>query len=100
MTLIRTILIGAIHAYQWVLSPLVPMRCRYLPSCSHYACEALARHGIWRGGWLAASRLARCHPWGGDGYDPVPARLDPMFARRRAHPPSSGRADGRLGEPT
>jgi putative membrane protein insertion efficiency factor len=95
MTLIKTMLIGAIHAYQWVLSPLVPLRCRFLPSCSHYACEALERHGVWRGGWLAVSRLARCHPWGGDGYDPVPARTDQMFAHR----PSSARPRNRLGEP-
>jgi hypothetical protein len=99
MNLIKMILIGAIRAYQWVLSPVLPMRCRNLPSCSHYACEALAQHGVWRGGWLAAARLARCHPWGGDGYDPVPARLEPLLARWRTHPPSSGRAPRRLGKP-
>jgi len=76
MSLFRDILIGAVRVYQWTLSPILPARCRYLPSCSHYACEALQRHGALRGGWLAVARIARCHPWGGDGYDPVPERLD------------------------
>jgi putative membrane protein insertion efficiency factor len=59
-------------AYQWTLSPLIGPTCRFEPSCSHYALEALARHGALRGGWLALRRLARCHPWGGAGFDPVP----------------------------
>lgn len=62
-----------IHLYRWVLSPLVGPCCRYLPSCSEYALEALARHGVVIGGWLALRRILRCHPWGGFGYDPVPA---------------------------
>lgn len=49
-----------------------PSPCRYLPSCSAYAVEALETHGAWRGGWLSLRRVARCHPWGGYGYDPVP----------------------------
>ncbi|WP_445376653.1 membrane protein insertion efficiency factor YidD [Niveispirillum fermenti] len=49
-----------------------PPRCRFYPSCSHYALEALSMHGAIRGGWLTLRRLARCHPWGGSGYDPVP----------------------------
>jgi hypothetical protein len=75
MSLAKTILIGAVRAYQWTLSPILPMSCRYLPTCSHYAAEAVQRHGAWRGGWLAAARIARCHPWGGSGYDPVPEHL-------------------------
>lgn len=61
-----------IRAYQLVISPLLPASCRYLPSCSAYAAEALELHGPVRGGWLALRRLLRCHPWGGSGYDPVP----------------------------
>lgn len=61
-----------IRAYQYTLSPLLGTRCRFAPSCSHYADEALARHGALKGGALAARRLLRCHPFGGDGFDPVP----------------------------
>ncbi len=63
-----------IFAYRWTLSPLLPMSCRFAPSCSSYAAEAIAEHGALAGGWLALRRIARCHPWGGDGYDPVPLR--------------------------
>ncbi|MBV9521748.1 MAG: membrane protein insertion efficiency factor YidD [Alphaproteobacteria bacterium] len=63
---------GTIRCYQLFLSPALPPRCRYLPSCSDYALEALARHGAWRGAWLALRRIGRCHPWGASGYDPVP----------------------------
>lgn len=63
---------GLIRAYQWVVSPIMGPRCRYLPTCSEYAAEAVARHGSLRGGWLAVKRIGRCHPWGGSGYDPVP----------------------------
>jgi uncharacterized protein len=62
----------AIRAYQFSLSPLLPPSCRYLPSCSDYAVEAIVRHGALIGLGLALRRLARCHPWGGSGYDPVP----------------------------
>jgi putative membrane protein insertion efficiency factor len=68
---------AAIRAYQLLLRPVLPPACRYLPSCSHYADEAIARHGPARGGWLAACRICRCHPWGGSGHDPVP---DSKFA--------------------
>ncbi len=61
-----------IRFYRYFLSPLVPPRCRYLPTCSDYALEAIERHGALRGGWLALRRIARCHPWGGAGLDPVP----------------------------
>jgi putative membrane protein insertion efficiency factor len=61
-----------IRLYRVLLSPVLGPRCRYLPSCSEYALEALARHGVGRGGWLALRRIIRCHPWGGSGYDPVP----------------------------
>ena len=61
-----------VHAYRLVLSPWLGHNCRYDPTCSAYALEALARHGGLRGGWLALRRIARCHPWGGMGVDDVP----------------------------
>jgi putative membrane protein insertion efficiency factor len=64
-----------IAAYRLLVSPLIPPRCRFLPSCSEYAIEALHRHGAGRGLSLALWRLARCHPWGGSGYDPVPETM-------------------------
>jgi len=63
---------GAHRAYKLTLSPLIGRQCRYLPTCSDYAEEALIVHGPWRGGKLTLQRLCRCHPWGGSGYDPVP----------------------------
>ena len=64
--------IRLIAAYQRILSPYMPGACRYTPTCSHYAQEAIERHGLLRGSWLATKRLSRCQPWGGRGYDPVP----------------------------
>jgi uncharacterized protein len=61
-----------VRAYRLVLSPWVGHACRFQPTCSAYALEALERHGGLRGGWLAARRLLGCHPWGGSGFDPVP----------------------------
>lgn len=68
----RRSLCGLIRLYQWLISPLLPASCRYLPGCSEYAAEAVMRHGALRGGWLATRRILRCHPWGGSGLDPVP----------------------------
>ena len=65
-------LIGLIGLYQRFISPLLAPRCRFSPSCSTYAMEALERHGLWRGGWLSLWRLLRCHPFTAGGYDPVP----------------------------
>ena len=67
-----TALIGAIRAYQLTLSPWLGRQCRYVPTCSAYADEAVRRFGARRGAWLAVKRLGRCHPWGSSGYDPVP----------------------------
>lgn len=64
---------GVLRSYQLFVSPLLLPSCRFLPSCSEYAAEAIERHGARRGSVLALRRLARCHPWGGSGYDPVPA---------------------------
>ncbi|ASP16616.1 membrane protein insertion efficiency factor YidD [Neisseria sp. 23W00296] len=61
-----------IRFYQYCISPLVPPRCRYTPTCSQYALEAVRRYGALKGGLLAVKRIARCHPWGGHGHDPVP----------------------------
>lgn len=63
---------GLVRVYQVVVSPALRPSCRYLPSCSSYALEALELHGPLRGSWYALRRIARCHPWGGSGYDPVP----------------------------
>ena len=84
MTPFGAVAIGLIRAYQWVVSPLLPRSCRFAPSCSEYAAEAIGRHGVLAGVWLAMRRLARCHPWGGDGYDPVPDH--PWRGAWRCHP--------------
>jgi len=82
MSVVQSVIVGAVRFYQWVLSPLKrslfgPLgRCRFSPSCSDYAIEALQRHGAWRGSRLALRRLLRCQPWGGCGWDPVPPLAD------------------------
>ncbi|WP_455229467.1 membrane protein insertion efficiency factor YidD [Kingella denitrificans] len=70
--MLRTVLLGLVRFYQLAISPLFPPRCRYVPTCSQYAIEALRKHGACKGACLTAKRLCRCHPWGGSGYDPVP----------------------------
>lgn len=64
-----------IKVYQTLISPFTPSTCRFQPTCSHYAKEALEKHGFFRGGWLALKRIFSCHPWGKSGYDPVPDQL-------------------------
>jgi putative membrane protein insertion efficiency factor len=66
------LLVLFVRAYQMLLSPLLPPACRYYPSCSNYAIEALEKHGAWRGGWMAVRRILRCHPFRPGGFDPVP----------------------------
>lgn len=66
------LLLLLIRGYQVTVGPLLPPACRFQPTCSRYAYAAIQTHGALRGSWLAARRLARCHPWGGSGYDPVP----------------------------
>ena len=70
--MIARLLIVFARAWQVGPSRILPPSCRYAPSCSAYTIEALGRYGALKGGWLSARRLARCHPWGGSGYDPVP----------------------------
>jgi putative membrane protein insertion efficiency factor len=72
MKFLRKIFILPILFYQYAISPYFPGSCRYTPTCSHYAKDAVLKHGIFKGGWLAIKRIASCHPWGGSGYDPVP----------------------------
>jgi len=65
-------LAGLFRGYKLLISPYLPPACRYTPTCSMYAYEAVLMHGFFKGGWLAVRRIARCHPWGGQGHDPVP----------------------------
>ncbi len=78
----RILVIALIKAYRYVLSPLLGNRCRFYPSCSHYAEEALAQYGMTRGGWLTLRRLLRCHPWHPGGVDPVPEQPVPEKEKR------------------
>ncbi|MDE6048153.1 MAG: membrane protein insertion efficiency factor YidD [Paramuribaculum sp.] len=68
----RRIAIAPIRFYQLCISPLFPPCCRFTPTCSSYAIEAVSKHGVLKGLWLALKRISRCHPWGGSGHDPVP----------------------------
>jgi putative membrane protein insertion efficiency factor len=70
--LLVLLLLLPIKGYRLLISPLLPPSCRYTPSCSVYAMEAITKHGPLKGTWLAIKRISSCHPWGGSGYDPVP----------------------------
>lgn len=70
--LLISLIVAFIRAYQFVMRPLLVGGCRFHPTCSEYAIEAVNRHGPWRGGWLALRRVLRCHPWSKSGFDPVP----------------------------
>ncbi|MBR0567684.1 membrane protein insertion efficiency factor YidD [Azoarcus sp. L1K30] len=78
----RWLLRGLIRGYQLFISPLLGPRCRFYPTCSHYALEAIDTHGALKGSWLALRRLLRCHPWSAGGVDPVP----PVCCK--PHPPN------------
>jgi hypothetical protein len=71
---VRRIAVAALRVYKLVISPLLPPACRFYPSCSEYAAQAIAKHGVIRGGAMAAGRVARCHPWHPGGFDPVAER--------------------------
>ena len=81
--LIRAVAILPIRLYRYCISPMLPPACRYLPTCSEYALEAVVRHGIFRGGWHALRRIVRCHPLTVGGYDPVPPLPDQSLYRSR-----------------
>ena len=68
----KWLLIKFFRLYQLLISPMLPNACRYSPTCSQYAIEAVKKYGAFKGGWLAIKRILSCHPWGGHGYDPVP----------------------------
>ncbi|PHQ79348.1 MAG: membrane protein insertion efficiency factor YidD [Coxiella sp. (in: Bacteria)] len=71
----RAALIGALRVYQYCISPLLGARCRFAPGCSTYACTAIERYGVAKGGWLTCKRLMKCHPLHRGGYDPVPTKM-------------------------
>jgi putative membrane protein insertion efficiency factor len=81
---ISWLLRGLVRAYQLLVAPILPASCRFYPSCSAYALEALAKHGAVKGTWLAAHRVCRCHPWNDGGFDPVPEPKSK--APSRGHP--------------
>jgi len=68
----KKVLVALLRAYQYAVSPFLGRNCRYVPSCSEYAVEAVQKYGAARGGWLGLKRVCRCHPWHPGGYDPVP----------------------------
>ncbi|TXK27399.1 membrane protein insertion efficiency factor YidD [Pontibacter qinzhouensis] len=70
--LIQKLFLGIIWVYQHLISPITPASCRYTPTCSTYAVQAIKKYGPFKGGWMGLKRIGRCHPWGGSGYDPVP----------------------------
>jgi len=72
MKLLSYIFISIVKFYKLFISPILPNSCRYTPTCSTYAIEAIQKHGPLKGGWLAIKRIISCNPWGGSGYDPVP----------------------------
>lgn len=71
-TILRHAALLPVYIYRGCISPMLPPSCRFTPTCSRYAIEAVLKHGVLKGGWLTIKRIARCHPWGGSGYDPVP----------------------------
>jgi len=93
---VKYVLIGLLKVYRFAISPLYGDVCRYYPSCSAYALDAVRVHGAVKGSWLTVRRLARCHPWAAGGVDPVPPATRPWW-RTRLHPRSDDRATRPLG---
>ena len=81
----RAVIALLIRLYQWTVSPLLGPRCRFYPSCSNYALQAIKRFGVLRGGWLAVKRLGRCHPWHPGGLDPVPCERREIARTHHVH---------------
>lgn len=90
----KYVLIGLLKAYRAVISPLYGQVCRYHPSCSAFALEAVTVHGSVRGTWLAVRRIGRCHPWAAGGYDPVPPRSSRVRAGTDSPGPGPGHSQG------
>jgi uncharacterized protein len=95
----KYVLIGLLKAYRFAISPLYGQVCRYHPTCSAYALEAVQKHGAMRGTWLAMRRVARCHPWAAGGFDPVPPRQDRALKIRRSSTASTALTTPTTGEP-
>ena len=76
----KFVVVQLLRGYKWAISPFFPPACRYVPTCSEYAMEAVERFGVWRGGWMAVARVLRCHPLVKGGYDPVVK--GPHFSRK------------------
>jgi putative membrane protein insertion efficiency factor len=92
----KTLVLNLLKAYKRILSPLLPPACRFVPSCSDYAAEAVERHGFWCGGALAAWRLLRCHPFSRGGYDPVPDRCRKKAVQTQVNWLCSGAGSSRV----
>jgi uncharacterized protein len=86
--MLSRILIALLTVYRWTISPMLGNRCRFYPSCSHYAIEAIGQHGALRGSGLTLRRLLRCHPWHPGGYDPVPVTARPVCECHHSFPDS------------
>jgi putative membrane protein insertion efficiency factor len=80
----RYLIILPVRFYQYFISPLLGQRCRFKPTCSHYMIEAVQEWGALKGGWLGLKRIAKCHPWGPWGYDPVPKKADQETSENKA----------------
>jgi putative membrane protein insertion efficiency factor len=74
--MLKRLFILPIRFYQKLISPMIGPNCRYQPTCSHYAVDAISEWGVLKGSWLAMKRISRCHPWGGSGFDPVPSKTE------------------------
>lgn len=95
---LQLVFMGIVRLYQVILSPILGPRCRFQPTCSSYALDAIKLHGGLKGGWLAIKRIIRCHPWGGHGFDPVPGmktKSDEREDLKRKNHPTHEVGDGK-----
>ena len=90
-SVLRRLAVLPVRIYQWTISPVLPPSCRFHPTCSAYAIEAVLTHGILKGGWLALRRILRCHPWSAGGYDPVPPPKNSSLSSYQEQPDHHGR---------